>query len=558
MFPRRHSNGFTLLEALLAVSIIGVLALTVILSLGPGRMLAMQRNGSRSAHLNDLIGAIAAYTLDNEGELPPSVTLPPAFNSTVFSGANLIQSGFVDALSVAAADMDGDGDTDIVAGGKGGGGEVSWWEHSGSGIPSIPPITWTKRVIGSGFEGWVVKARDIDGDGRVDIAGANKGDGEIAWWRNAGGTPPSFGAPVLIETGYEDVRSLDIADVDADGDLDVVAGSDNQSAVRWYRNNGNPLTPDWDSKNVESATNDFIGETIGADVDGDGHTDIVGAYENTVTWWVNSGTPWEDNWVQYRIDATSDQERDVFPADVDGDGDTDVVAISTGGSVSFWENDGMPRRDNWPVHSVTAGFGGNRLTLADMDLDGDLDILGGSEGGDKIAWWENGGGGSFSGTSIVETGSEADGVSEVTAADVDGDGDMDIVAVMEVAETAAWWENRMIAGVSSPAPVASIDATGKAICKEGVSLAECDANGGVSLDVLVPAYIASLPVDPLSLSDPLMTGYTVRIDPGTPNIFLAAPLAELGKTIGLSGSVGTSNCIMWSVINGENTCVLFE
>ena len=55
-----------------------------------------------------------------------------------------------------------------------------------------------------------------------------------------------------------------------------------------------------------------------------------------------------------------------------------------------------------------------------------------------------------------------------------------------------------------------------------------------------------------------MTGYEIKLVVGEPKVTLSAPLAELEKTIGLTGPTGIANCLVWDVINAENTCVLFQ
>ena len=65
------------------------------------------------------------------------------------------------------------------------------------------------------------------------------------------------------------------------------------------------------------------------------------------------------------------------------------------------------------------------MFAADVDGDGDMDVLSASAGGNKIAWYENGGSGNFT-THTIST--VADGPYSVFAADVDGDGDMDVLS----------------------------------------------------------------------------------------------------------------------------------
>lgn len=546
-------SGFTLLETLLTVSIIGTLATAVISSFGPSRMLASSRNVQRRAHLNDLLGAVAAFTIDNEGRTPPNMQLPAIRGPTSFSGARIIAAGFDGAEGVAVADMDGDGDLDVVGMSEDDG--VRWWAQSGS----PPAMTWTERIVDASFEGEEETAvGDMDGDLRPDIVAVSEEDDLVAWWRNGGGDPPVFGARVTIQAGHREVRVVDIVDMDGDGDRDVLTGSDPSGRkVRWYRNGGNPDVGNWEYRDVE----DDFGHTHGiavADLDGDGDMDVLGASNNhrDVSFWVNSGNPWQNNWTRYNIDANFHSAEDVFPADVDGDGDTDVAAIGSRG-VSFWENDGTPRNDDWTETVVTTNMGGDVLKGADLDGDGKVDLVGSSSGGDKIAWWRNGGPLGFSGTAVIAAGDDADDIEDFALADLDGDTDIDIVATIEGNETVVWWENTSVTGLSQTAPVAEMEEEGKPICRGEIGETECDANGGVSLAVLIPDYIAAIPNDP-SATGAVLTGYAIHYDSRAHAVTLLSPLAELQRTIGLTGPVGITNCLIWDIINDTRTCVVFE
>ena len=76
----------------------------------------------------------------------------------------------------------------------------------------------------------------------------------------------------------------------------------------------------------------------------------------------------------------------------------------------------------------TAADGTRSVHAADVDGDGDLDVLSASPNDDKIAWYENDGNESFT-EHVIST--SADGAMDVYAADVDGDGDMDVLSASE-------------------------------------------------------------------------------------------------------------------------------
>ena len=76
---------------------------------------------------------------------------------------------------------------------------------------------------------------------------------------------------------------------------------------------------------------------------------------------------------------------------------------------------------------------------ADLDGDGDLDVLSASEDDDKIAWYENDGSGNFGDQQVITT--SAAGAESVYAADLDGDGDLDVLSASYRDNKIAWYEN---------------------------------------------------------------------------------------------------------------------
>ncbi|MEE4355026.1 MAG: FG-GAP-like repeat-containing protein [Desulfococcaceae bacterium] len=90
------------------------------------------------------------------------------------------------------------------------------------------------------------------------------------------------------------------------------------------------------------------------------------------------------------IGAGFDGAESVFAADVDGDGDMDVLgAAYDADEIAWWENIAGDA-STWIKHSIDNMFDGAKsVSAADLDNDGDMDILGAAYLGDKVAWWEN-------------------------------------------------------------------------------------------------------------------------------------------------------------------------
>ena len=144
----------------------------------------------------------------------------------------------------------------------------------------------------------------------------------------------------------------------------------------------------------------------------------------------------------------------------------DVLSASINDSkIAWYENDGAADPSFTARTITTSASSARGVYAADMDNDGDIDVLSASYSDDKIAWYENDGAADPSFTARTTT-TSADGANAVYAADVDNDGDMDILSASVTDDKISWYENGeadvtapTIASVSLAANNASIAVT---------------------------------------------------------------------------------------------------
>jgi len=334
--------------------------------------------------------------------------------------------------------------------------EISWFENDGNPNKN----NWVKYTIEDFFRD-VFKAypADIDGDGDIDVIGSNRlyPGGTVCWWENDGNPNKGSWTKHTIDDNFHDARSIYVTDMDADGDMDVLGAAKEFNDISWWENDGNPKNDNWKEYTVD---NDFIGaySVYAVDMDNDDDLDIVGAGAfgggGNISWWENDGNPNKDNWIEFNIDNNFNYAASVYVADIDGDGNMDVLgACRNGNEISWWKNNGSPNNNNWTEYNIDSDFwDAASVYAADLDNDGDLDVLGagtdltnkngltGGSGG--VSWWENDGFPQKDNWKQHHIDKDFDGARSIYASDIDGDNDIDILASAEAPTNAIfWWEN---------------------------------------------------------------------------------------------------------------------
>lgn len=70
----KNAKGFTLLEVLLVVALLGILASIVIVAINPARQIGLTNNAQRKADVSTILNAVYQYSVDNSGSIPESIT----------------------------------------------------------------------------------------------------------------------------------------------------------------------------------------------------------------------------------------------------------------------------------------------------------------------------------------------------------------------------------------------------------------------------------------------------------------------------------------------------
>nr|WP_315255735.1 T9SS type A sorting domain-containing protein [uncultured Flavobacterium sp.] len=338
--------------------------------------------------------------------------------------------------NVYPGDFDGDNDIDLLVNSKDDA-KLAWIENvNGLGFYGKQHIITESVEVGNITP--VSYPVDIDGDGDLDIATLKTP--VLFWYENDG--LGNFATEHIID----DTSSVSIIrskDIDGDGDMDLVCGVYNADKISWYKNLDSKGT--FSSELIITDTGDDNGSLTSleiADMDGDNDMDIIASSYNTDTHYYKNTNGLGDFVKEYMSVFSAMQA--VYPADIDGDGDNDIVGVSAFGGGSFdsvvwYENSNGKGNFSTIKHDIsTLTTHGESIHAADIDNDGDIDVLtasGHSQTSGLLAWYENNGKGVFYERKTIHEISNYYIGLDVNVADIDNDSDLDVLAVFGYGST---------------------------------------------------------------------------------------------------------------------------
>ena len=303
----------------------------------------------------------------------------------LFGEAQEIASGeeVNDVINVKAADIDNDGDLDVFSlNYRFAYPKLGWYENLGDGTFSERTNIGPTEGAGLSYP-WSLHLGDMDGDQDLDVFISHSGDpSSFVWYENLGDA--TFGPEIYLAWENDGHRFFFI-DIDGDQDEDFVFYNSlpntqgRNSELYWMENVDNVFETFHLIRGTDTGNTIRVQSLWCADIDGDGDNDVitgerdygpepdlhyVGFYENL------DGL---GNFGEFQnISSNVEIVRSISAADLDLDGDVDIVSTSYDGKVAWYENLGSSFGDQHLISEQI--FGATTLYLEDYDADGDIDV----------------------------------------------------------------------------------------------------------------------------------------------------------------------------------------
>jgi len=358
-----------------------------------------------------------------------------------FAAMQLIDSSSKICTGLVAADLNKDSLQDILISKRGfNENYLKYYENRGNGVFDSGTV-----IFHHSFAPLSPNVADLNADNWPDIAfitGASA-NGRLYVMHSDQG---NFSEAVLIDSGLYHAVDMKLADMDLDGDPDMVVIDDTGLYVFYNEGAGNfrkALIPA--GLNTENYALSL------ADLDKDDYPDILVGGVRTLVYRNNAGVPVYDEPRTLSIETGTTLILALFATDIDGDADEDIVLLTSHKEMRIYENDGNGfysfkeiLRDNvLQCESIAAG---------DMDLDGDRDLVAAFPQEGRLLLFENDGNGSYSEGTTIATG-QLPWLRWTAVTDLNNDGSADIL----LADDLSYMMNTRAVGVETADPAPSFE-----------------------------------------------------------------------------------------------------
>lgn len=351
--------------------------------------------------------------------------------------SNLVVSNLNRCHTIQAADMDKDGDIDLVLAQMHTSPEKEIMVYKNlDGDATL----WEKQVIGtSGVHNAVVA--DIGNDGDFDIFGSNwTGNPPLHLWENVL-SPIDEWQYTEITSNHRRTFGLTFGKVNSDDYADIVSGR------FWYRNPGDLSIPGWTRTFLPSG----MEAALMIDVDDDSLADILAMKDegNIAIYWLEATDTSGASWTELKIGEVQEASHSLGSqghkiGELVGGGKPEIV-FSSGDGIYYFEIPVNPDTSTWTKVRVSSNPSDEGFGIGDIDNDGFADIAATTGSSKTVEWYKNPGDSSADWTAFqLGTVAEINFPDRCEIGDLSGDGKLDVIVTEENGDPAEaktyWWE----------------------------------------------------------------------------------------------------------------------
>jgi len=304
-------------------------------------------------------------------------------------------------------------------------------ESCGAGEPSVEarghrttvePIIFGEVLITNNLSGVMsAEAADLDEDGDLDVVAAGMFADKVAWYENDGQW--NFTEHVLLDR-WQGARAVGVSDLDSDGDLDIAAVATFENALIWLEQHPDGFWFHHISSEVMGPTDILVGRTLGGL-----HSEIItaaGASGEISRWFYNGDAPFERQVFATNMPGARslDFGRGALPSGV-----WLTAAAAGSGELVWWQSFNGYQRVSLGFHPGVVACGG---ALMDVETDSLIDVFFCTDDG-FLGWYDREFG------SVHEITSILDEPRDVTSGLMDRDDRQDLVVAS--GHEITWWRN---------------------------------------------------------------------------------------------------------------------
>lgn len=356
---------------------------------------------------------------------------------------------------IASGDIDGDGDIDLV---------MATYDYN-NGTPNQDYIKCylndgtgnfpTEITVSSTIQ-WVdgLILADVNEDGAFDIVATSANQNKLVYYLSATSMDGSYGyTEVSVDSNIVGPGQVVAGDINGDDHIDLISVAYSTNSTQWYSGDG--LGNFVAESDIESGTTDGAYYVDVADFEGDGDLDVVVGYANSQTIEIfynqyDGSDPDPASTVSWIKDTQTVDSGNSFLlavafADANNDGTMDIVKLDNSSGDVEWFNkikNGTSTANTISDASIISRPGAFLVTDIDEDGLNDVILTDFGSADDAIIWFKGAANSSPSATPqlIINNNHQ---MQDITAADFDGDLDIDIAAVGNFSDSVEWMENRL-------------------------------------------------------------------------------------------------------------------